>query len=170
MWRAYATSFRVPAARLLFLNDRKLSSAYKKYEKRGQLLEEILMGTQKRALMHADVLGAEDAAAEADDVFSVFEPPEGKRWFFFAVFLYGLRGLSVCGSQRDDARTGTDEGRRTDSDGRKENLAGGEKTAVKISGRREDKKQQLLLVEFAKMWGLIGALLSCLFCMILQRM
>ena len=25
-----------------FLNDRKLSSAYKKYEKRGQLLEEIL--------------------------------------------------------------------------------------------------------------------------------
>ena len=45
------------SCQVAFLNDRKLSSAYKKYEKRGQLLEEILMGTQKRALMHADVLG-----------------------------------------------------------------------------------------------------------------
>lgn len=47
-------AFQLPGR---FLNDRKLSSAYKKYEKRGQLLEEILLGTQKRALMHADVLG-----------------------------------------------------------------------------------------------------------------
>ena len=45
------------SCQVAFLNDRKLSSAYKKYEKRGQLLEEILLGTQKRALMHADVLG-----------------------------------------------------------------------------------------------------------------
>ena len=115
------------------MNERKLSSAYKKYEKRGQLLEEI-DGNPETCADARGCAGAEDAAAEADDVFSVFEPPEGQRWFFFTVFLYGLCGLSVCGSQRDDARTGTDEGGRTDSDGREENLAGGEKTAVKISG------------------------------------
>ena len=31
------------SCQVAFLNDRKLSSAYKKYEKRGQLLEEILL-------------------------------------------------------------------------------------------------------------------------------
>ena len=41
-----------------------------------------------------------------------------------ADYLFVDRGAMI-------ARTGTDEGRRTDSDGRKENLAGGEKTAVK---------------------------------------
>ena len=34
------------SCQVAFLNDRKLSSAYKKYEKRGQLLEEILLGTR----------------------------------------------------------------------------------------------------------------------------
>ena len=38
------------SCQVAFLNDRKLSSAYKKYEKRGQLLEEILMGTQQKTL------------------------------------------------------------------------------------------------------------------------
>lgn len=39
------------------------------------------MGTQKRALMHADDAGAEDAAAEADDVFSVLNRQKGRDGF-----------------------------------------------------------------------------------------
>ena len=35
MWRAYATSFRVPVARSLFLNDRKLSSLIKNMKSAG---------------------------------------------------------------------------------------------------------------------------------------
>ena len=39
-----------------FINDRKLSAQYHSHEMRAQLLEEILMRAQRRAMMHVDVL------------------------------------------------------------------------------------------------------------------
>ena len=39
-----------------FINERKLTSHYDSHETRAQLLEEILMRAQRRAMMHADVL------------------------------------------------------------------------------------------------------------------
>lgn len=69
------------SCQVAFLNDRKLSSAYKKYEKRGQLLEEILMGTQKRALMHADVLGQKTLRQKLMTYFQFLKRQKGRDGF-----------------------------------------------------------------------------------------
>ena len=69
------------SCQVAFLNDRKLSSAYKKYEKRGQLLEEILMGTQKRALMHADVLGQKTLRQKLMTYFQFLNRQKGRDSF-----------------------------------------------------------------------------------------
>lgn len=71
-------AFQLPGR---FLNGRKLSSAYKKYEKRGQLLEEILMGTQKRALMHADVLGQKTLRQKLMTYFQFLNRRKGRDGF-----------------------------------------------------------------------------------------
>ena len=69
------------SCQVAFLNGRKLSSAYKKYEKRGQLLEEILMGTQKRALMHADVLGQKTLRQKLMTYFQFLNRQKGRDGF-----------------------------------------------------------------------------------------
>ena len=69
------------SCQVAFLNGRKLSSAYKKYEKRGQLLEEILMGTQKRALMHADVLGQKTLRQKLMTYFQFLNRRKGRDGF-----------------------------------------------------------------------------------------
>lgn len=64
-----------------FINDRKLISQYSSHETRAQLLEEILMRAQRRAMMHADVLCQRSLRQKLFVYFGYLSRSAGREFF-----------------------------------------------------------------------------------------